>query len=214
MSELAISGAPITIATLKRLLGTPTIPSRWQTVADCVAGIKVGEELGIAPLHSLGELYIVNGKVSMSGKAQLALILRAGHLLITKEMTPTKAVVTAKRRDPYTHELIDVGDYDFSWEEAEKAGLAEQGTYQDYPRDMLLWRAVGRAARFAFSDVTMGLMLPSELGLDPALDGADTEIGGTPEIDAAEAAGLVLDVFDEAEVVEDVDSVPDTPEYE
>jgi hypothetical protein len=79
---------------------------------------------------------------------------------------------------------------------------------------MLLWRAVGRAARFAFSDVTMGLMLPSELGLDPALDGAATEIGGTPEIDVAEATALVLDVFDEAEVVEDVDTVPDIPEYE
>lgn len=211
MSELAIAGTPITVQTLSKLINTPTIPKRWETVADCVAGIKVGEELGIAPLHSLGELYIVNGKVSMSGKAQMALILRAGHLIIVKEMRALKAVVTAKRRDPYTHELIDVGDYDFSWEEAEQAGLAKQDTYQDYPRDMLLWRAIGRAARFAFSDVTMGLMLPSELGLDPALDAADTEIGGTP-VSLEEAESLVVDIFDGAEVIEE--EAPDDPGYE
>ena len=198
-----IAGTPITVNTIKALLGTPTIPKRWETVADCVAGIKVGSELGILPLHALGELYIVNGKVAMSGKAQMALILRAGHLIVTKKMEPMLAVVEAFRRDPYNHELVSVGEYDFTWEEAENAGLAEQDTYQDYPRDMLLWRAIGRASRFAFSDATMGLMLPSELGLDPALDGADTQIEGEVVDEMDEATALVADIFPEAEVVED-----------
>jgi hypothetical protein len=215
MSELAISDQAITVKALSKMLDTPAIPNRWETVPQAIAGVKTGQELGIMPMHSLAELYIINGKVAMSGKAQLALILRAGHMLVTTEMSPTRGAVTAKRRDPYTAELVDVGEYEFTWEDAERAHLAGLDTYQDYPADMLLWRAIGRASKFAFSDVCMGLMLPSELGLDPALDAADTEIGEeekeetitslegeTPStLDVATA--LVQDEFPKAEVIED-----------
>ena len=207
MTELAIANQAITVKTLERMLDTPAIPDRWETVPQAIAGVKMGEELGILPMHSLAELYIVNGKVAMSGKAQLALILRAGHMLVTTEMSPTRGAVMAKRRDTYSGELVDVGEYEFTWEDAERAHLAKQDTYVDYPADMLLWRAIGRASKFAFSDVCTGLMLPSELGLDPALDAADTEIEREEPIsELDEATALVQDVFQDAEVITEADT--------
>jgi hypothetical protein len=102
------------------------------------------------------------------------------------------------RRDPYTHELMEVGSYEFTMEDAEAALLWTQDTYQEYPKYMLYWRAVGMAARFAFSDVTMGLMLPEEIGIDIPF----VELVDEPAISAQEVADIVDGHVLDAEEVE------------
>lgn len=163
-----LEGKPLTVNTLSKLLGGPTIPKRWKTLGEAITGIKYGEELGLAPLESLYRLYMVNGGIAADSKSLNALIHRAGHVLQQVETSATRGAVKALRRDPYTHELIDVGTYEFTWDDAERAGLAKQDTYQDYPADMLYARAISRAAKFAFPDVTTGMLLPEEIGVNPA----------------------------------------------
>ncbi len=189
-NDLAISGQAITPNTLKKFMGTPAIPSRWKTMSQIIAGIKYGEEVGLLPMTSLQVLYVVSGGVAMMGKAMAALITAHEHVLIVDEMSATRGAVTAMRRDPYTHELMDVGTFEFTWEDAEAAGLDKEDTYNDYPKDMLYWRAVSRCAKFAFPEVITGYLLPEEIGADFA------------HIPAEEAALAHLDAVLDVEEIE------------
>ncbi len=183
-----IQEAPITVKTLSSLLGSPTVPARYEAVADMVATVLVGRELGLAPMSALNNLFVVNGQVGMNGKAMLALVHRAGHRIDTKISTDG-AESTAWRRDPLTDELIEVGTFTFTMEDAKRAKLADQGTYKQFPQIMLGWRAVSLAVRFAFSDVITGVLLPEEIGIEA-------------EVEELPDAVLVTDLDDDSEVVE------------
>jgi hypothetical protein len=184
--DIALSDQRVSVNTLKKFMGTPTIPKRWKTLSDAVAGVMYGLELGLAPMESLQRLYMINGALAADGKALAALIHRAGHILIMDEMSNTRGAVKAMRRDPYNHALIEVGVFEFTWDDAVQAGLAQQDTYEEYPKDMLYWRAVSRAAKLAFPDVTTGMLMPEEL-----MDNAD--VVHITEMDIAEAT--VVDVL-------------------
>ena len=200
MGETAIVDQAITLTTLKQFIGTPSVPARWKTLSDMVAAVLYGKELGLAPMESLQRLYIIGGGVAADGKALNALIHRAGHVLIMEEMSAKRGAVKAMRRDPFTHELIEIGVFEFTWEDAERAGLAGQDTYADYPKDMLYWRAVSRAAKLAFPDVTTGMLLPEELGAPlvdiPADDAA-------VHIVASALEGEVIETNEEGEAIDE-----------
>lgn len=189
-NDLAVTGQAITVNTLRKFIGTPSIPKRWKSMSEIIAGIKYGEEIGLLPMTSLQVLYVVGGGVAMMGKAMAALITAHGHVLIVDEMSAKRGAVTGMRRDPYTHELINIGTFEFTWEDAEAAGLDKEDTYQDYPKDMLYWRAVSRCAKLGFPEVITGYLLPEEIG------------DGFAVIDAAEAAVAHLDAVLDVEEVE------------
>ncbi len=199
MSEVALVDQAITLTTLKQFIGTPSVPKRWKTLSDMVAAVLYGKELGLAPMESLQRLYVIDGNVAADGKALNALIHRAGHILVMDEMSATRGAVQAMRRDPYTHDLIEIGVFEFTMEDAERAGLAGQDTYEDYPQDMLYWRAVSRAAKLAFPDVTTGMLTPEELGAPlvhiPADDAAVHTVASILE-------GEVIDMNEEGEAVD------------
>ena len=199
-NDLAVAGQAITINTLKKFIGTPAIPKRWKNMSEIIAGIKYGEEIGLLPMTSLQVLYVVGGGVAMMGKAMAALITARGHVLVLDEMSAKRGAVKAMRRDPFTHELIEIGVFEFTWEDAETAGLAGQDTYADYPKDMLYWRAVSRAAKLAFPDVTTGMLLPEELGAPlvdiPADDAA-------VHIVASALEGEVIETDEEGEAIDE-----------
>ena len=203
MSEVALVDQAITLNTLKQFIGTPSVPKRWKTLSDMVAAVLYGKELGLAPMEALQRLYVIDGNVAADGKALNALIHRAGHVLVMDEMTPTRGAVKAMRRDPYTDELMEIGVFEFTMEDAETAGLAGQDTYQDYPKDMLYWRAVSRAAKLAFPDVTTGMLTPEELGAPlvdiPADDAAVHTVASMLE-------GEVIETDEEGEAVDATES--------
>ena len=112
--ELAISDQHVSVNTLRRFIGTPTIPKRWKQLSDAVAAVMYGIELGLAPMESLQRLYLINGALAADGKALAALIHKAGHVLIMDEMSAKRGAVKAMRRDPYNHELIKVVVFEFT----------------------------------------------------------------------------------------------------
>ena len=71
-ATLALTDQPVTYKTLQRLINTPTVPQRYREsptgVDDMVAAVLVGTELGLGPMQSINDLYLVNGQVSMTGK--------------------------------------------------------------------------------------------------------------------------------------------------
>ena len=196
---VVVSEQRVTLKTLKKLHGTPTIPKRWKTLSDCVAGVMYGAELGLAPLESLQRMYMVNGGIACDSKGLNSLIHRAGHYLMVEEMSAERAAVKAVRHLP-NGEYVEVGVFDFTMEDAERAGLAGQDTYQDYPRDLLMSKAVSRAAKVAFPDVTTGMLTPEELGGETDATGMALAADIPDEVVAEALTVAALD----AEVIEEI----------
>lgn len=209
-TELAIDDQPLTLKALSNMLMGSALPARYENVGDAVATILVGKELGLPPMASLNEMFLVNGSVGLSGKAMMSLVFRAGHAIYVT-LSDEAGTAVAWRRDPVTGILGEVGTYTFTMEDAKRAKLDGTGTYKKYPKDMLGWKAVARAVRFAFPDTVMGY-LPSEIDIEeneepfsqidmPALSPEYDDIVGEEMEDAILDAEQVADLLD-AEVID------------
>ena len=192
VAMLAVADSDIRV--LENLL--PTMPDHILTLQDAVATMLVARELGLAPMSSFPDLMVINGSVGMTSKLMLALIYKAGHRLDIKTMTAVKAEVVAHR---WMHgEWLESGTFTFTWKDAEVANLAPKDTYQLFPADMLMNKAIARATRFAFPDVLRGYV-PDEM---EEITGVEFEhvIHMDPTLEALDA-DEVAEILD-AEVVE------------
>jgi hypothetical protein len=112
-----------------------------------------GRELGLSTMQSLGNIYVVEGKVSLSSDLMAAMVLKSQvcEYLRVVEMTPERATYAAKRKGGNEFR------FSFSWEDATKAGLTGRATYKANPADMLRHRALSKCVRAVFPDVVAGL---------------------------------------------------------
>lgn len=195
-----VSEAPITMVTMEMLSKGPTVPERYKNQPkDMWAAALYGRELGLPPMQSIHQIYLIDGTASMKAAAMSALVFARGHELRTK--TSLKgAEVTAWRRDPYTHELNEVGQVNFGPEDAERAGLANKSAYKKYPMAMYAARAQSMACRLFFGDVLAGITYtPDEVNVDefdPTLD------DGVAIVTDLEDGSDILDVEEIAEELE------------
>src|SRR5215471_11629599 len=145
------------------------VPRDYQGRPDNImVAIQMGSELGLAPLQSLQNISVINGRPSLWGDAMLGLC-RASHLCedvvetLTGEGDNLTAVCVAKRAgsSPVTSR--------FSVADAKKAGLwGKGGPWQQYSARMLQMRARGFALRDAFPDLLRGLITAEEARDIPA----------------------------------------------
>jgi hypothetical protein len=158
MTETQLAIAESDIKVLENLMAT--MPDHIKTLPDAVATMIVARELGLAPLSSFPDLMVINGAVGMTSKLMLALVLKAGHKTKVIEMSNTRAAIQASRK--YDGEWEDAGTFEFTQEQAEIANLWVKDTYELYPADMLMNKAIARMVRFAFPDVLRGYV-PDEI---------------------------------------------------
>lgn len=155
-----------------------------------------GRELGLSTMQSLGNIYVVEGKVSLSSDLMAAMVLKSPvcEYLRCVEMTPERATYLAKRRGGAEFR------YSFSWEDAGKAGLTGRATYKANPADMLRHRALTKCVRAVFPDVVAGLYSRDEaediVDVTPRTTVAEVvhaaaETATTPALPAAAAATKV-----------------------
>ena len=104
-------------------------------------------------MQSLGNIYVVEGKVSLSSDLMAAMVLKSNvcEYLRVVEMTPERSTYAAKRKGGTEFR------FSFSWEDAGKAGLTGRATYKANPADMLRHRALSKCVRAVFPDVVAGL---------------------------------------------------------
>jgi len=112
-----------------------------------------GRELGLSTMQALGNIYVVEGKVSLSSDLMAAMVLKSAvcEYLRVVEMTAERATYAAKRKGGNEFR------FSFSWEDATKAGLTGRATYKANPADMLRHRALSKCVRAVFPDVVAGL---------------------------------------------------------
>jgi len=107
------------------------------------------KDLGISPMKALnGSFYVVNGKVCMSTSIMADRIRKAGHSIKITEWTNEKCVMIGIRKDNG-----DSIKFEFTMEDAVRAGLNNSPTWKRYPKNMLYNRAMSTLARTLFPDV-------------------------------------------------------------
>lgn len=132
-----------------------------------------------------------DGSVGMSATLMQALVIRARHGLYVMDSSLTSATVRATRPG-IGHDARGWDTVTFTVEDAARAQLIvrhKDGTisarsregkpksWELYTEDMLIWRAIARAARRYFPDVLMGMVhTPDELGADVDAEGNPVQV--------------------------------------
>ncbi len=119
--------------------------------AQAVVKILAGKELGLSPLESMTNVYIVNGKITMQAKI-IASLIKKSKKYDYKIVKLTNEECILK----FFQEEQDVGDSTFSMQDAAKAGIINKDVWKNYPRNMLFARALSNGARWYCSDVYCG----------------------------------------------------------
>jgi hypothetical protein len=147
-----------------------------------VLAVQMGDELGLAPMQSLQNISVINGRPAVWGDAVIGLCRQSA---VCKDIVETmtgegdKLVATCTAIRVGAEPIVR----SFSVEDAKKAGLwGKSGPWQQYPKRMLQMRARGFAVRDAFPDVLRGLITAEEAADTPP---RDTFRGTTLDADPA-----------------------------
>lgn len=137
------------------------IPKDYQgNPGNILVAIQWGAEIGLKPLQAMQNIAVINGRPSLWGDAQLALVRNSPHCeYVLEEMDDQgTAICRAKRRgEP---EQVRT----FSIEDAKVAGLAgKAGPHTQYPKRMRQLRARAFALRDVFTDVLKGIPQAEEV---------------------------------------------------
>ena len=148
-------------------------PKGMQTMEACFVAMEMGLELGLPLMASLQNIAVVNGRPTLWGDSQLAVVRSTGELEEFSEWYEqggkrlarnpsafddnTTAVCRVKRRG------MEAMESAFSVADAKRAGLwAREGTWSQYPARMMRFRARSFALRDQFGDALRGLLSTEE----------------------------------------------------
>ena len=149
------------------LVASGMLPAHIKTPQAAVSIILRGRELGIPAMYALSNIVYIQGKTTTNSELMLALIYRDHGDQAVQFITTDgdRCQLAYKRRgwDGYRQ-------FEWTLDDAKRAGLLSNATWQKYPAAMLRARAVSAVARLAFPDSISGMYTPEELGADVELD--------------------------------------------
>jgi hypothetical protein len=164
------------------------VPKDYQgKPGNCLVAIQWGAEIGLKPLQAMQNIAPINGRPTLWGDAQLALVRNSPHCeYVLEDMDADgTAICRAKRRG----EPEQVRR--FSIEDQRTAGLVgKAGPHTQYPKRMRQLRARSFALRDVFTDILRGipqteevlLLGPSNGGtLPPNATGAQVAAAAAPK---------------------------------
>lgn len=165
---------------------------------------ELADSLGIHRASVLSDIYVVEGKPTLSSTLMASQVRRAGHKLrVEKRDGAVKA--TLIRKDDPDFEFTSV----WTMERAQKAGLANKGVWKSYPEAMMRSRAISEVVREGASEVLSGVnYAPEDFDTRPG-DKATTAAPAT-----AETVDDILADDQTGEVYETAPEPPAEPAYE
>ncbi len=136
-----------------KIAGTDFVPRDFHgKPAAVAAAILFGRELGLPPMTTLKNTYVVHGTPDLSAEAQRALVLAAGHEIEFEEVTATRCKMRGRRTGS---EVWTQAQY--TMDEAKQSGdFTKNGNYKTRPQEMLIARCTSRLCSMIFPDVTGG----------------------------------------------------------
>lgn len=177
------------------MAGSSLLPRDYQgKPANLLFALEYADALGIAPIHAITSIHVINGKPSASADLIAASVRRAGHKLrVTGDDTYAEAVLI-RQDDP---DFEYVARWDMA--KAKQANL-NTATWKAYPAAMLRSRAITEVARMGASDALYGVLhSPEELGAEVDKTGAPVNIPSSiPTKSRVHQAMAEMDAADEA----------------
>lgn len=178
---------------------TQMIPKHFQGKPDeCAAAMLYGASLGLDPMQSVRQIYVVHGQAALYARAMVALVMGAGHEVWTVESTPESVTVAGRRKGT---EHVETSTWTYA--RAKRAGYTNNSKYDTDPEAMLYSKGASEVCRKIAPDVLSGVYAVEELqmervesvrvdsprGLGAVLNPSPAQGAATPEPAVDEAAG-------------------------
>jgi hypothetical protein len=160
--------------------------------ADVLVQILAGRELGLEPMTAIRSIHIINGKPTLAADAMMGLVLSSGlaEYFVQTEATASSVTFETKRKGAPVAQRVT-----WTLEDAKRAGVTGNPTWNKYPRQMLAARCKSELARSAYPDVLAGVYDPDELAV-PVRQPAPASVP-VPEAEDAEVvpeSGLAAEI--------------------
>jgi hypothetical protein len=152
-----------------KALETSGVAPKGMKQAAIFAVVQAGAELGLSPMRALSNMKVINGRVGPMGSLAKALVRKAA---ILAPGTGFKENYSGEEgSDDWTAHFSTLRDGEseayhttFSVKDAKRAALwGKGGPWSQYPKRMLMWRAVGFHMDDYYSDVLMGFHIAEVL---------------------------------------------------
>jgi hypothetical protein len=181
--------------TIGKILAASKFFKDATTEAQAVAKILRGWELGIPPVAALENIYVIDGKTSLSAHLIAAKIEDSGRFR-QRIIAHTNEVCAIRFDGRAEGSWDEIGISEFTIADAKIAKLVGKNNWQQYPKAMLYSRALAQGARWFCSRVFMGaIYVPEELGVETDESGNVVEEAIAPVVfkSNSEQIGDVLD---------------------
>lgn len=158
----------------------------------------IGAEVGVGPTTALTQIAVIQGKPAF-GAALVGALVRKSLRYDYDVTEMTDQAVTVRFTEQVRHFIPGgehggnrvLGESRFTLDDAQRAGLGGSLTWQRFPRNLLLARALTNGARWYCPDVLAGAAYtPDELG-----GGSAPGDGPAPSAPDAAAVAVTLDML-------------------
>jgi hypothetical protein len=139
-------------------------PKEAEQVAENVAAcILAGKALGLDPMNSIQNIFVVHGRPAMYARTMAALVMAAGHEIRRAEATEQRVVYRGRRKGE-----TEWTEVEWTIQRASKAGYTGNKKYQTDPIAMLTAKCQSEICRVIAPDVLTGIAATSveEVELD------------------------------------------------
>jgi outer membrane biosynthesis protein TonB len=112
-----------------KMCKTALVPSLYKGNAENgTAAILYGMELGLTPIQSLQQIFVVHGTPAIYARTMVALVMSHGHSVWTTESSDTSVTVHARRADDQRSGIDNVTTSTWTIERAAQAGYVPTPT--------------------------------------------------------------------------------------
>jgi hypothetical protein len=164
MSKLVLAGETYTALRVQceDLVKSGFLPPTVKTPEQGIAIALKGHEIGMPLMQSFSHINIIGGKPAISAEGMNYLIRKNFPHAEINIIERTDAVCKIKVRRDAKHKETE---FAFTMEDAKRASLLANPSWQKYPRAMLFARCFSEMARSIFPDAIAGISYtPEELG--------------------------------------------------
>lgn len=146
------------------MCGSDLVPAIYKGKPDNgAAAILYGAELGLTPIQSMQQIFVVHNTPSIYARTMVALVTARGHEMWEAESTPESVTVCGRRRGSDV-----VSQSTWTYERAKKAGYTSNKKYDTDPQSMLYAKAATEVCRKMAPDVLLGIAYSrEELEMEP-----------------------------------------------
>lgn len=183
------------------LSNTAMVPKTYRGKPDdSAAAILYGAEIGLGPLQSLQQIFVVHGMPAIYARTMVALVKGRGFKVETVESSDER--VTVKAESPRGE--VEQATWDIA--RATKAGYTSNAKYKSDPQAMLYSKAASEVCRKIAPDVLLGIAYSAEeLELEPVKATAERVNSRDLEaITAPQVTATTPDATPEVDIPEEV----------